>query len=212
MSSLHDMRNAPERASPPAGLRTQMLLMVELIDATPHWLRDEAALVQAWSDWLVQARLGLAGTGGQLVKAVGDSCMMRFDDAGAACGLALELLQRWPSDAHSLPGLRAALHESQVLLDATDLFGSGPNLGARLCGLGLAGQLVVSRPVLQSLPAASRAAFRDLGHCYLKHWPTPVHAFVREASTNAPAGAWSAAGRHPSAPHSPHAPGPSSHG
>ncbi len=102
--------------------------------------------------------------GGCLVKYTGDGALARFDSPARAvyCTLAL-------ADSLGREGvpIRAGLHTGEVELRADDIGGIGVHIGARIVGLAVSGEVLVSRTV-RDLVVGSELHFEDAGEHFLK--------------------------------------------
>lgn len=119
--------------------------------------------------------------GGRVVKLIGDEAMFVVPDPGAACELALVLIEQL--DAHPrLPTARVGLAAGDVLTRDGDYFGPIVNLAARMVKVASPGRVVVSSDIRDA--SSNRDAFASLGNQQLKGFDTPVELFelARRAS------------------------------
>jgi adenylate cyclase len=120
----------------------------------------------------------VAARDGRVVKLVGDAVMFVAVDAGAACDIALTLLERFADDPAVTP--RGGLAEGLLLARGGDYYGSAVNLAARI------GELAVPREILVTEQVATDAGagpfrFEPAGRRILKGFDVPValYAVVR---------------------------------
>jgi class 3 adenylate cyclase len=104
---------------------------------------------------------------GRYIKHTGDGCLATFDGPGRAvqCASAIRTsVQRLAID------VRAGLHAGEVELRGDDVGGIAVHIGARVCALADAGEILVSRTV-KDLVIGSGLAFADRGEHELKGVP-----------------------------------------
>jgi TolB-like protein/Flp pilus assembly protein TadD len=87
------------------------------------------------------------------------------------------------SDAHIL--LRVAVHVSDVVVDALDIYGQGVNLASRLATLAAPGEVVVSDEVRDLLVPGVDPDVEDLGECFVKHVEGGLRAYRVGPATSA---------------------------
>jgi class 3 adenylate cyclase len=104
---------------------------------------------------------------GRVVKSTGDGVLATFDGPARAVRCAREL-----RDAVRSSGLeiRAGLHTGEIELIGDDIGGIAVNIGQRVSGLANAGEVLVSRTVVD-LVARSGLEFEDRGEHELKGVP-----------------------------------------
>src|SRR5207249_10785875 len=91
----------------------------------------------------------VAARDGRVVKLIGDAVMFVAVDAGAACDIALTLLERFADDPSVTP--RGGLASGTVLLRGGDYYGPAVNLASRIA------ELAVPREILVTAEVAERA-------------------------------------------------------
>jgi TolB-like protein len=124
----------------------------------------------------------LRARGGRLVKSLGDGLLLEFELVPSAAAAAVDIQHRIRSynasranDAHIL--LRVAVHVSDVVVDALDIYGQGVNLAARLATLAAPGEVVVSDEVRDLLVPGVDPDIEDLGECFVKHVDGGLRAY-----------------------------------
>lgn len=159
------------------------VLVADVVESVRLMQEDEEGTVQRWRSFvdLVVHQL-LPGREGRLVKSLGDGLMLEFPSVTPALGVAFAMQDAIAqAGAEILPGrrlhLRIGIHVSPLIADATDVYGHGVNLAARLTTLAGPDEIVVSADVRDQLTPALDADIEDLGECYVKHVQTPVRAF-----------------------------------
>jgi adenylate cyclase len=162
--------------------KEKVVLVVDLVESVAHMHAHEAGTIRCWQKFLAHVRDAiLPQTGGRLVKSLGDGLMLEFEQprpAIAACAAMHDWMQQHGAvDDVSTLRLRAGMHFATVYDDGLDIYGSGVNLAARIAGLATPGSTVVSEAVRARVADGLDAAIRDLGECYVKHLPQPVHIY-----------------------------------
>ena len=108
---------------------------------------------------------------GRLVKLIGDEMMFVCVDAGAACDIALTLLERFAGDQSVNP--RGALASGELLFRGGDYYGPIVNLAARLADLAVPHELLVT-PQVAAEVADGRFRFEPAGKRMLKGFDEPA--------------------------------------
>jgi adenylate cyclase len=116
-------------------------------------------------EFCLRAREIAAAHGGEVVKTLGDGVMLRFDDAGAAVRLGLELVEGLAA-APGFPAVRVGMHTGPAVQRDGDWYGATVNVASRLCSAAGGGEVLVSEAT-----AGAIATLRDvrLGEPRL-HW------------------------------------------
>jgi adenylate cyclase len=103
--------------------------------------------------------------GGKPIKWLGDGVMFYFDRPGPGVHAALEMVQTLP--AAGLPPVHIGLAAGPVLFQEGDYFGQTVNLSARIADYARAGEVLVSRTVVDGCDEDG-LAFDDIGPVELK--------------------------------------------
>jgi adenylate cyclase len=106
----------------------------------------------------------------RLVKLIGDAVMFTAIDAGAACDVALTLVERFDDDELVTP--RGALALGEMLVRSGDYYGPVVNLAARAADLAVPNEILVSESISEH--AGERFTFVPAGRRKLKGFPDPV--------------------------------------
>jgi class 3 adenylate cyclase len=111
---------------------------------------------------------------GREINTRGDDFLATFDGPARAVGCAVALI-----DATRALGLevRTGVHAGEVELMDDDIGGIAVYIGARIAELANAGEVLVSRTVVD-LVSGSGIAFDDRGAFELKGVPDPWHVFA----------------------------------
>jgi TolB-like protein/class 3 adenylate cyclase len=125
---------------------------------------------------------GVAAWHGAIVKHTGDGFLASFDSAIDAANCAVELQRNLsertasdPRDRHV--AFRMGLNLAQTIFEASDIFGEGVNIAARLQGYAEPGGIVVSENVAREIEGRLDLKRVDLGDLHLKNIRRPVHAY-----------------------------------
>lgn len=159
------------------------VLFIDVVDSGRLTERDEEGTIVRWLDMADQIENAiLPGSGGRIVKQLGDGMLLEFENAQAAAAVAFQIRSanlrenaEQPIDRKML--LRAGIEVSDIIVSHQDVFGRGVNLAARLMNLAGPGEIVISARGLAQLTPTLDAHIEDLGDCYLKNVEEPVRAF-----------------------------------
>jgi adenylate cyclase len=121
----------------------------------------------------------IAEYGGQLVKHIGDEIMFVVLEAGAACGIALSLVDAFREhDSTVTP--RGGLATGDLLTREGDYYGVEVNLAARLADIAVPQEILVSadtKRLAEKDDVDDAFAFEPAGRRALKGFATPVEVF-----------------------------------
>ena len=119
-----------------------------------------------------------ASHGARVVKFVGDEVMFVTPATGAACEVALRLVERFAGDASVTP--RGGLAAGEVLVRGGDYYGPVVNLASRLAELAVPHEILVDEALTTGATAGFR--FEPAGRRMLKGFDAPVRLFTVERS------------------------------
>ena len=139
--------------APPVDIKETPVLAIMFADAVASTaFAERAGEVEAESrrkkQFQILREIVEADGRGKLLKSLGDGFMAAFPDPTRAVLRAIEIQRRMSS--LELGAIRIGLHLGQVSHDnglSEDLYGRQVNRAARVCGLGNAGQILVTLPV-----------------------------------------------------------------
>src|SRR6476659_10128809 len=109
-----------------------------------------------------------------IVKTIGDEVMVVSPDPASLTEWAVGFLSRCPQR----PQPRVGIHYGDAVYRDGDYFGSQVNLVHRVVNRALAGEVLVTDAVCDSVAASDRLQFEGIGHVSLKGFPTPTELFV----------------------------------
>ncbi len=155
---------------------TQTLLFTDLVNSTQLLERagDETGhrLFRAHHKLMSDA---IGGCGGEELQWLGDGVLAAFSSAADAvrCAIRIEQTARRPIDGAKFE-IRIGIHVGEVLRREDGYFGVPIVLARRLCDSAVAGQILVSKLVVDMLSARQTFSFRDKGTLALKGIATPT--------------------------------------
>jgi class 3 adenylate cyclase len=133
---------------------------------------EEAAALAGRLSEIVQQ--GSRPHGGETVKWVGDGVMFRFRDPSAAVASCLDMVEEIP--AAGLPPAHVGVAAGPVIRQGGDYYGRTVNLASRISDHAVAGQVLVSEPVVE-LASVPGVSFVGIGSIVLKGLKAPVDLF-----------------------------------
>jgi class 3 adenylate cyclase/tetratricopeptide (TPR) repeat protein len=138
---------------------------------------DEAAARLA-AKFAAVARDVLSAHGGELLELRGDEVLAVFSSARQALRSAIELQERLARESHADPSLPLAagigLDSGEAVLVEGGYRGGALNLGARLCGLAAAGEVLASEAVIHLARRVEGLEYSERGLVQLKGLTAPV--------------------------------------
>lgn len=150
-------------------------------------------------DWIGQS---CRAHGGTVIKTLGDGALMRFDWAGDAIALCIELQRRheerikqWPEAIRAQ--LQMGLASGEVVDVQGDCFGDAVNVASRLAGMSGAAQIWADEASIAALPKGHSVRYRSLGAVpvrgkadaqtvYLVEWAEQVHSSILTVQAGLP--------------------------
>lgn len=133
---------------------------------------DEAAALAARLSDVVQRHARRHR--GEVVKWVGDGVMIRFREPGRAVAAALDMVADMPTAG--LPAAHVGIAAGPVIRQGGDYFGRTVNLASRISDVAVAGQVLVSEPVMRS-SALTDVTFSSIGATALDGVKAAVELF-----------------------------------
>ena len=113
-----------------------------------------------------------------IVKTIGDEVMVVSPEPAGLTAWAVDLLARFPRR----PQPRVGIHCGAAVYRDGDYFGSQVNLAHRVVNRALAGEVLVTDRVAESIAASERLAFEPIGQVALKGFPVPTELFLVRAA------------------------------
>jgi adenylate cyclase len=145
-----------------------------------HGDAEAVATVRAFQGRVREA----LGPGDELVKTIGDSVMLKFDNPRRAVTALRELIDAELSTAAAVLMPRVGAHHGTAVAVEGDYYGAGVNLAARVAAEATAGQLLVTEET--AIAAADLgAAVSHVGAITLRNVSEPVDIYdVRVGATS----------------------------
>jgi adenylate cyclase len=113
-----------------------------------------------------------------IVKTIGDEVMVVSPDAASLTEWAVEFLGRFSQR----PQPRVGIHRGDAVYRDGDYFGSQVNLAHRVVSRALAGEVLVTDRVAETIQGRDRLGFEPIGQVTLKGFPVPTELFVVRAA------------------------------
>lgn len=110
--------------------------------------------------------------GAEDFKMLGDSCLVRVDDAGDAIQLALELVGE-VGDRHPFPPVRIGMHTGPAVQRGADWFGTTVNVAARIAELAGPSEVLLTGATRNGAGELSSVVYEDLGERSLRNLRDP---------------------------------------
>jgi class 3 adenylate cyclase len=160
---------------------TAVILFADVVGSTELTERIGDAAFRAAAATLDGAlRAAVSDAGGTVIdaKTLGDGIMATF----ASAAQAIEAARRFLSvSEESELGLHIGLHAGDVIREDGNVFGGAVNIASRICGLSMAGEILVSDIVRGLARTSAGVTFEDRGERELKGIAEPVRVYaVRE--------------------------------
>ncbi|HET7652026.1 MAG TPA: AAA family ATPase [Acidimicrobiales bacterium] len=162
-------------------LGTVSVLFTDLVGSTEQRVRlgeDAADALRRVHDELVGA--AVVGSGGTVVKRLGDGVMATFPAAADAVAAAVAIQQAIARHGAAVtdPGRRLAvrigLSTGDVMVEGDDVHGTPVVEAARLCASALGGEILAAELVRMLARSRGVATFEPIGDVELKGLPEPV--------------------------------------
>ncbi|HSK50926.1 MAG TPA: MerR family transcriptional regulator [Solirubrobacterales bacterium] len=109
-----------------------------------------------------------------IVKTIGDEVMIVSPDAASLTAWAVEFLSRFPER----PRPRVGIHCGEAVYRDGDYFGGQVNLAHRVVSRALAGEVLVTDRVAETIAGDDRLVREPIGQVSLKGFPAPTDLFV----------------------------------
>jgi TolB-like protein/class 3 adenylate cyclase len=119
---------------------------------------------------------------GRIVKTTGDGLLVEFGSVVDALRCAAEMQAAMAQSNAPLPPdhrieFRIGIHQGDIVVEDSDIFGDGVNVAARLEGLAEPGGICVSARVQEDATGRLPLAFEDIGEPALKNLARPVRVY-----------------------------------
>ena len=109
-----------------------------------------------------------------IVKTIGDEVMVVSPEPGALTEWAVRLLAGFPER----PRPRVAIHYGEAVYRDGDYFGTDVNLAHRVVTRALAGEVLVTEPVVEGIGDSEYLEFEPIGDVELKGFPSATPLYI----------------------------------
>ena len=140
---------------------------------------DEEA-VRLIGDYCGSMRKLLPRYGADEIKAIGDALLVRVPDAGQAVQLGLRVAREVGAQ-HGFPAVRVGMHHGPAIEQDGDYFGRTVNIAARVSAMAGAGEVLVTRAVMDAAGPVESVGYIDRGRHPLKGIEEPVQIYLASA-------------------------------
>jgi len=130
-------------------------------------------------EFCLRAREIAAAYDGEVVKTLGDGVMLRFEEAGAAVRMGLELVERL-AGVPGFPAVRVGMHTGPAVERDGDWYGATVNVASRLCSAAGGGEVLVSKATAGAIATMSDVRLGEPRLHWLKNVVEPVAAHPAE--------------------------------
>jgi adenylate cyclase len=135
---------------------------------------DAAALADTFCRSMAEVA---AGSGGELVKTIGDAVMIRQAKPGDAVALGLAAAHEVIA-GHGFPAVRVGMHHGPAIARGRDWFGATVNLAARVASLAAGGEVLVTEAVRDGAGDLEGVEFESRGEQRIRNVALPVRLFA----------------------------------
>jgi adenylate cyclase len=158
------------------------VLSADVVGYSRLMQEDDKATLKALTERRAVFAAQVAGSGGRIVNAPGDSVLAEFASVVNAVECAVNIQRAIAASNADLPEsrrmqYRIGVNLCDVLVDAAGIYGDGVNIAARLESLAPAGGICVSQPVRDQVRSRLALAFEDMGEQTVKNIAEPVRVF-----------------------------------
>jgi adenylate cyclase len=121
------------------------------------------------------------GSGGEVIKTIGDAVMVRHSDPAEAVALGL-IAAHEVIAGHGFPAVRVGMHHGPAIARAGDWFGATVNLAARVAAAASGGEVLVTAAVRERAGELAGVEFESRGEHRMRNvaGPVPLFAAVRD--------------------------------
>jgi len=162
--------------------RLAAILAADVVGYSRLMGADEAGTARAFRAHREAISPIVAGSGGRVVRTIGDGVLLEFPSIVAAveCAVGIQKLMAGrnaeaPADQRML--FRIGINLGDVLVEDHDIVGDGVNVAARLESIAEAGGICVSEDVYRQVHGKIDVGFADMGFQQLKNIARPVRAY-----------------------------------
>jgi class 3 adenylate cyclase/pimeloyl-ACP methyl ester carboxylesterase len=158
------------------------ILFSDLAGYTARMGQDEPRTIAAVQRSRREQKAQVEQFGGQWVQEVGDGALCTFPSTVDAVSCALEIQRIFAADPDV--DLRIGIHEGDIVVSGSDVFGDGVNIASRIQELAPVGGIAVSAKVHDEIRNKPGIKARSLGTPKLKNVSQPIEVFALETGAS----------------------------
>ena len=117
------------------------------------------------------------GSGGEVVKTIGDAVMIRYADPRAAVRLGLSAAHEVMA-GHGFPAVRVGMHHGPAIAREGDWFGATVNLAARVAAVAAGGEVLLTSAVREGTGEIDGVEFQARGEHRMRNVTDAVPLFA----------------------------------
>lgn len=153
----------------------QTIVFADIVGYTTMLRQDEGMAIKALTQYKALVHAQVPAYEGSIQQFYGDGCLATFAEAEPAVRYA-QALQMACTQA-GIP-LRIGLHLGEVVEEEEHIYGESINVASRIESMGLAGTVLLSAEVQQSLPATPDYPCQSLGVFAFRNVEAPIEVFA----------------------------------
>jgi len=155
--------------------RVQTIVFADIVGYTTMMRQDECAAFKALTNYKALVHAQVPTYQGSIQQFYGDGCFATFAEAAPALRCA-QVLQKACAEA-DIP-VRIGLHLGEVVEEEEHIYGESINVASRIESMGLAGTVLLSDKVRESLPPSTDLPCQSLGIFAFRNVETPIEVFA----------------------------------
>ena len=170
--------------------RLAAIMAVDVVGYSRLMGEDEAGTARAVREQFDAIRSLVATRGGRIVKTMGDGLLLDFPSVVDAVECAIVIQKSRVEHNSGTPAgkqivYRIGVNLGDVLIEGDDILGDGVNIAARLEGVCVPGDILVSGSAFEQVRGKVAANFVDVGEKELKNIALPVRAYALQVGGRA---------------------------
>ena len=163
--------------------RLAAIMAVDVVGYSRLMGEDEAGTARAVREHRDAARPTVVGSGGRVVKTMGDGLLLEFPSVVAAVESAVAIQKLMVARNAEIPEAKRIVYRigvnlGDVLIEGDDILGDGVNIAARLEAACEPGGVLISSTAFEHTRGKLEVEFVDLGERALKNIVRPVRVYA----------------------------------
>ena len=163
--------------------RLAAVMAIDVVGYSRLMGEDEAGTARAVREHREAARPIVAGSGGRVVKTMGDGFLLEFPSVVAAVESAVAIQKLMVRRNAEVPEAKRIVYRigvnlGDVLIEGDDILGDGVNIAARLEAACEPGGVLISNTAFEHTRGKLDVEFVDLGETALKNIARPVRVYA----------------------------------